>query len=42
LNAQEDRLEQIAQELQRLTEERDRARGRIADALSGLEFEGAL
>jgi hypothetical protein len=42
LNAQEDRLEQIAQELQRLTEERDRARGRIADALAGLEFEGAL
>jgi hypothetical protein len=39
LNTQEDRLEQIAQELHRLADERDRARERINELLAGLEYE---
>jgi hypothetical protein len=42
LNAQEDRLEQLAQELPRLAEQRDQTRGRINELIAGLEYEGAL
>jgi hypothetical protein len=42
LNTQEDRLEQLAQELPRLAEQRDQTRGQINDLLAGLEYEGTL
>jgi hypothetical protein len=42
LNSQEDRLEQIAREIQQRTSERDRCREQINALLANLEYEAAL
>jgi hypothetical protein len=42
LNAQEDRLEQIAAEVERLQGERDRAREEVSTLLAGLEYDAQV